>query len=391
MVRRVRNTSGKPEAQSPAPTPPVHYEGAAKASSSTSAAGEEHESLSQQLAKALSANEEQRRSVDRLIKALDAADIGGKTASNSSGRIRHVGPQAAESGQPLNRAMDVSIVGVSSLKFDHPNETTDVELVVYNPYMLEQRVFYVQSSSIERTCPGLFQLWANRKSTLGFDIDDDTDGPIRVQRTWSADAVQEYIYHAYTRVCVPRYSPPTKTLKHLWNVMLLAAEWGMPIFLENVPQQFMDMASTLQMHDIYLLTVLLVVAYRCPRASELIIRAKRTVTDAATARSTYILKDTASLWLLNEPGALAMFLADLAGQGYPTGQIQQHIAMHGASRDQVVCGFPGCLHGAAIGGVLDWAYLKSCFKNIWTIAEVPRHPGIMGFVPSTFNTAALSY
>ncbi|KAK3638668.1 hypothetical protein LTR56_012974 [Elasticomyces elasticus] len=383
MVKKVRNTSSKPEARIPAPTPLVHYEGAAKASSSKSAAGEEHESLSQQLAKALSANEEQRRNVDRLINALDAADIGGKAASNSARMVRPVRRTGVEGGQPLSQA---------ELQFDHPNETTDVELVVNDTYKLKQRIFYVQSSSIERTCPGLFQLWATSKLAYGYNIDDDIDGPIRIQRTWSIDAVYGCINHACARKFVPRYFPPNERLKHLWSVMLLAADWDMPILLENVSQQFLNEVLTLQKDNIYLLTELLVAAYRCPQASELTIRAERTVKDAAIARRSDILRNTTSLWLLNQPGAFALFLADLARGGIPTGPIQQHIAMHGATRDQVVCGFPGCLYGSPIGEMPDSEYLnKSCFKNIWTIAGVPQQPGIMTFVPATFCAAPPSY
>ncbi|KAK5681682.1 hypothetical protein LTS10_006215 [Elasticomyces elasticus] len=364
MVRKVINSSGKPEAQSPLPRPPVHYEGAAKTSPSKSAAGEEHESLSQQLAKALSTNEEQRRNVDRLINALDAADIGGKAASNSARMVRPVGRTAVEGGQPLNQA---------ELQFDHHNETTDVELVVNDTYKLKQR------------------LWATSKLAYGYNIDDDIDGPIRIQRTWSIDAVHACINYACARKYVPRYFPPDERLKHLWSVMLLAADWNMPILLENVSQQFLNTVLTLQKDNIYLLTELLVAAYRCPQASELTIRAERTVKDAAIARRSDILRNTTSLWLLNQPGALALFLADLARGGIPTGTIQQHVAMHGATQDQIVCGFPGCLYGAPTGETPNSEYVKSCFKNIWTIVGVPQQPGIMNFVPGTFSAAPLSY
>ncbi|KAK5695029.1 hypothetical protein LTR17_024685 [Elasticomyces elasticus] len=158
MVRQVMNTN--PGSQRSLSL--THHEDTLQASSSKAAASEESESLSAQLAKALSINEEQQRTVDRLIKALDTTSIAGQTAPSNSRRVRPARPDRHSVNQTS-----------ATLTFDRPDETTDLELIANEPLTPKQRVFYVQSSRIERACPGLFQAWAEAKAALGLKIDDD--------------------------------------------------------------------------------------------------------------------------------------------------------------------------------------------------------------------------
>ncbi|KAK3629437.1 hypothetical protein LTR56_016508 [Elasticomyces elasticus] len=292
-----------------------------KASSSKAPASEESESLSAQLAKALAINEEQQRTVDRLIKALDTTNIAGQAAPSNSRRVRPTRPPTVESRDPMGQT------GAPPLAFDRSDETTDVELVANESLTPKQRVFYVQSSKIERACPGLFQAWAEAKAALGLKIDDDVDRPVRVVGAMYIDTVATCLNYAYSQ----RYSVSSAGSPFLqqWNVMLLAAEWKMTMLLDTACDQFYGTALAMPPPHLYLLAGKLAMIYQPDWARRLPADIAETVEYAAAARSSEILNDPRSVSQLTQPDStpLALFYKFLASVGHVEG-FGQHLATH---------------------------------------------------------------
>ncbi|KAK4898833.1 hypothetical protein LTR27_003564 [Elasticomyces elasticus] len=317
MVRQIINTKSGSQ-RSPSLT---HHEDTMKASSSKAAASAETESLSAQLAKALAINEEQQRTVDRLIKALDTTSIAGQATPSNSRRVRPTRPLTVENRHPMNQ------IGAPPLAFDRSDETTDVELVANEPSTHKQRVFYMQSSRIERTCPGLFQDWAEAKAALGLKIDDDVDRPVRVVGAMYIDTVVTCLNYAYTQ----RYSVSSAGNPFLqqWNVMLLAARWKMAMLLDTACDQFYGTALAMPPHHLYLLAGKLAMIYQPDWARRLPADIAETVEYAAAARSAEILNDPGSVSQLTQPDStpLALFYNFLASVGH-VGGFGQHLATH---------------------------------------------------------------